>query len=334
MKAVLKSLEKFDDEDFKSFSAANTKVPDSLVPTVFDWVPEELNRDDEYVLGIDEAGRGPVLGPMVYSAAWCRLDKHQSVRDDIGANDSKQLKEIDRERMLKSIDSSNWVAYTGQVLPPSYISSSMLARRKYNLNQMSHDTAIAMINRAIDHHKFKIKEVYVDTVGKAETYQEKLQNLFPRLHISVESKADATYPIVGAASIVAKVTRDHLVHNWQHLESGIDSAIPTGSGYPGDPKTKAWLHSNLDQVFGLPGFARISWQTSQDIIAKNCIAVKWEDEEEEEGEEEDGKSQSKLRAGSKRSKQEVAKAVPKRKSQFFRENKLSRADLTNFMKAF
>jgi len=52
---------------------------------------------------------------MVYSAAFCKIEQHQDVRDKIGANDSKQLKEIDRERMLKSIDRSNWVGYTGNV---------------------------------------------------------------------------------------------------------------------------------------------------------------------------------------------------------------------------
>ena len=157
------------------------------------------------------------------------------------------------------------------VLPPAWISAGMLGRRKYNLNLMSHDTAIAMIRRVIDVHKVNVKEgkhskhnplidfsilVYVDTVGKAEFYEEKLSKEFPRLRIKVESKADATYPIVGAASIVAKVSRDHFIHNWCHLEDGIDTNQETGSGYPGDPKSKKWLRDHLDQVFGLPSFAR------------------------------------------------------------------------------
>ena len=79
------------------------------------------------------------------------------MRDDIGANDSKQLEEIDRERMLKSIDKSGWIGYTGVVLPPAYISKSMLRRIKYNLNEMSHDTAISMIRRALDHHGVNVK---------------------------------------------------------------------------------------------------------------------------------------------------------------------------------
>ena len=111
MEAVMKSLEKFDTEEFHADSAANVKVTDTLVPKIFDWIPEDLDKTAEYVLGIDEAGRGPVLGPMVYSAALCRIERHEEVRSEIGANDSKQLKEIERERMLKSIDKSGRLFY-------------------------------------------------------------------------------------------------------------------------------------------------------------------------------------------------------------------------------
>jgi len=281
-------------------------------------------------LGIDEAGRGPVLGPMVYSAAFCKLNSHQEVRDDIGANDSKQLKEIDRERMLKSIEKSNWIGYTGVVLPPAWISAGMLGRRKYNLNLMSHDTAISMIRRVIDVHKVNVKEVYVDTVGKAEFYEEKLSKEFPRLLIKVESKADATYPIVGAASIVAKVTRDHFIQNWRHLEDGIDSESPTGSGYPGDPKSKQWLRDHIDPVFGLPSFARLSWGTSQELMAKNCLQVEWEDQEDE-----DEEKQKKLKAGSKRGEANLQVEQKKgRKSAFFRANKIARTNFQDFLTAF
>ena len=66
-----------------------------------------------------------------------------------------------------------------------------------------------------------------------------------------------------------------LVHNWPHLEPGIDSELETGSGYPGDPKTKNWLRQNTNKVFGLPSFARISWETSQKIMRKWTFSNIW-----------------------------------------------------------
>ncbi|CAG5094263.1 Oidioi.mRNA.OKI2018_I69.XSR.g13400.t1.cds [Oikopleura dioica] len=314
-------LEALDDEDFIPESGSNTQVADSLELQLFDFVPDGLDKSEEYCLGIDEAGRGPVNGPMVYSAAFCVISEHQKVRDDIGANDSKQLEEIDRERMLKSIDKCKWVGYTGVVLPPAYISKSMLRRAKYNLNEMSHDTAISMIRRVLDHHKVNVKEVFVDTVGKPEKYQEKLLRFFPQLSIRVESKADATYPIVGAASIVAKVTRDKLVHNWDHVEPAVDKSIEVGSGYPGDPKTKNWIRQHLDHVFGLPTYARLSWGTATEAMAKNCAEVEWEHEFENEEEEANQKARKR---GIDR---EVVGAGPTRKCAFFRENNIHRVSL-------
>ena len=139
-----------------------------------------------------------------------------------------------------------------------------------------------------------------------------------------------------------------LVHNWPHLEPGIDAELETGSGYPGDPKTKNWLKENTNKVFGLPSFARISWETSQKIMRKstfswsenffmkifsgeNCLNVKWADHLAIE--EEESKSGKQQKIGSKR-EAEPAKKVKKRSAAMFSDQKLARTDLTAFFKAF
>jgi ribonuclease H2 subunit A len=69
-------------------------------------------------------------------------------------------------------------------------------------------------------------------VGSAEKYQAKLSLLFPDIDITVAKKADSLYPVVSAASICAKVTRDALLHSWKFLEN-VDVDRNFGSGYPG-----------------------------------------------------------------------------------------------------
>lgn len=68
-------------------------------------------------------------------------------------------------------------------------------------------------------------QVYIDTVGDAERYAEKLQRIFPDLAFTVCPKADALYPVVSAASIVAKVSRDHALEACQQVRAWMDGWI-------------------------------------------------------------------------------------------------------------
>ena len=123
----------------------------------------------------------------------------------MGFMDSKQLSEETRERLWRDIkEADDFLGWIVAILSPQDISGHMLGRMNYNLNAMSHDCAISLVERVLA-LGVQLTELYVDTVGREEEYQEKLQGLFPQLKVTVTSKADVKFPIVSAASICAKV---------------------------------------------------------------------------------------------------------------------------------
>jgi ribonuclease H2 subunit A len=126
-----------------------------------------------------------------------------------------------------------------------------------------------------------VKELYVDTVGLPQTYQDKLSKIFPGMKIQVAKKADSLFPIVSAASICAKVTRDVELMTWQFKEEecGIEIGKKLGSGYPGDEITKTWLKEHFDPVFGFPSIVRYSWQTVKTMFEESGVKVIWGDED-------------------------------------------------------
>ncbi|EDO37978.1 predicted protein [Nematostella vectensis] len=189
--------------DFEEFKKDNSKncIIKSKIP--------EIARNEPCCVGIDEAGRGPVLGPMVYGICYCPLSKAEELKTT-GFADSKTLTEEEREALFKEL-SENCHGYMGwviDILTPNFLSNCMLQRTKCSLNEVSHNSAIGLIRLLLD-SGVKVQEVYVDTVGPAEKYQDKLQKIFPEQKIVVTPKADAKFPVVSAASVCAKGT--HLV---------------------------------------------------------------------------------------------------------------------------
>ncbi|XP_010591588.1 ribonuclease H2 subunit A isoform X6 [Loxodonta africana] len=188
-------------------------------------------RKEPCVLGVDEAGRGPVLGPMVYAICYCPLSRLADL-EALKVADSKTLSESERDRLFaKMKEDRDFVGWALDVLSPNLISTSMLGRVKYNLNSLSHDTAAGLVQYALD-RSVKVTQVFVDTVGLPEKYQERLQQRFPGIEVTVKAKADALYPVVSAASICAKVARDQAVRSWQFVEKLQDVDADYGSGYP------------------------------------------------------------------------------------------------------
>ncbi|KAF7277778.1 hypothetical protein GWI33_009198 [Rhynchophorus ferrugineus] len=220
----------------------------------------DLCKEYPCILGIDEAGRGPVLGPMVYGTAFIPINE-QTLLETLECADSKALTEEKRDVIFEKIcENHNKLGWGVEIIAPNTICNSMLSRSKYSLNQVSMDAAIGLIKAALAQN-VKIEHVYVDTVGKPEKYQQYLKTIFPNLKITVAKKADSTYPVVSAAK-------------------GIEVS-EFGSGYPGDPITKKFLSNHCEPVFGYPQLVRFSWSTASTLLKDIAYHIECEEDDGE-----------------------------------------------------
>ena len=205
--------------------------------------------DQTFIGGIDEAGRGPVLGDMVYCLALQPVDYEWPEN----TNDSKQLTAESREAILKDLK----INYFLVSIPASYISEHML--NGTSLNEIALLATTMLLDRVKD---LKVECIYVDTLGHAKHHQVRLENI-TKHKVVVESKADTKYKPVMGASICAKVYRDSLIGEGM------------GSGYPGDPNTILYL-DNIHKIFGYSEIVRFSWKTTKDRTKK--LNIKFENE--------------------------------------------------------
>ena len=218
--------------------------------------PDEL-KGVELEMGIDEAGRGPVLGSMVYCGSIAKLGYKWPKEID----DSKKLTPEKRSEYLKKLMELP-VGFVVRILSAEEIDGKRLRPRSINLNELSHNAAFEMVQTFLDAGA-KIRKIFVDTVGPADKYEDKFNNAF-RKHgviVKVSQKADSLFKCVGAASICAKVTRDNILSSFNFVEKGVNCDQEFGSGYPGDPITVSWLKKNLHPFFGFPSVVRFSWET-------------------------------------------------------------------------
>ena len=202
------------------------------------------------VCGIDEAGRGPVIGPLVIAGA-CLSKKELYQLERIGVKDSKLLSPSQRKKLFFQI-SSILSSYEILTIQPSEVDAAVFANEKgLNLNWLEAQKTALIINKL--HPQKAIVDCPSTNIPAYTTY---LRNHLEdkRIQLLCEHKADATYVICAAASILAKVTRDEEVEKIKK-ELGIDF----GSGYPSDPKTVAFLQKYWNKY----EFFRKSWSSWQ-----------------------------------------------------------------------
>ncbi len=199
--------------------------------------------------GIDEAGKGCIVGPLV--VAGVSIEKRSVDRlVDLGVKDSKLLQPKKRATLYGEIKNVCKVVYYH--ITPQEIDDYVKKGKKYR--KLNYLEAIYMA-KVVD--RLNASRVYVDSPDtNPRRFSEEVTKMIDSNSLIVaEHYADRNYPVVGAASIIAKVERDAAVAKLR-LEYG-----EFGSGYPSDPKTIAFLREWVNARNTVPSFTRSSWKS-------------------------------------------------------------------------
>ncbi len=201
------------------------------------------------VAGVDEAGRGCFIGPLVIAGASFDEDVLPKL-SEIGVKDSKKLTPQKRENLAPQISElASDVRYFE--LSPRAIDS--VVNRSVKLRRLNYLEAAAMASVV---RRLAPDEVYIDASDvDDERYGETILRLLrQKPRIISEHKADANYPVVGAASILAKVRRDAIVAAYREEYGDFNS------GYPSDDVAQQWLYAWYREHRSWPDIVRKSWE--------------------------------------------------------------------------
>jgi len=200
-------------------------------------------------IGADEAGKGPVLGPMVAAAVRAPADAVPA-----GVDDSKRLAPARRSELAGRLRDTAAVDVGVAVVPPARIDDSETDMN--SLTVAAQVEAVAAVAAVDDTVTVDAGDVDADRFGRRVA-----QGVDAAVTVRSEHRADERHPRVAAASIVAKVERD------DRIEALADAYGDVGSGYPSDERTRAFLAEYVDTHGELPACARASWSTCSDVLA-------------------------------------------------------------------
>jgi len=205
------------------------------------------------ILGIDDAGRGPVIGPMVLAGVLINKDTEKEFVE-LGVKDSKMLLPKKREALAKLIKEKS-VSWFHVIISVDEIDD--VNKDKMNLNDRE-AVAAAMIINKLNKKKENIKVIIDCPSVNVKSWKEYLERFLvgrANLEIACEHKADVNHIIVGAASILAKTIRDGEI---EKIKKSI--GVDFGSGYAADPVTRKFIYTSYD-TYKDKGIFRESWGT-------------------------------------------------------------------------
>lgn len=197
------------------------------------------------ICGIDEAGRGSLLGPLVIGCLIIGDDRIDRL-EELGVKDSKMLSRRRRSILYKEISKLAYKIIIKKI-SPEVIDNN-------NLNKLELDAIMSMLKMV------KIDEIYIDSFDrKPKRLEERLRDkLDYNAKIHAEHKADINNIVVSAASIIAKIQRDIEINKLRVYGE-------IGSGYPSDKHTVEFVRRWMEEHKSYPVFARSRWKTMNKI---------------------------------------------------------------------
>jgi len=206
------------------------------------------------IVGVDDAGRGSIIGPLVIAGVLFNEEDLPRLKE-LGVRDSKVLSPSRREKLAEEIRKLA-LKYHVIRLQPAEIDKVVETKRKlHKLNRLEAQTMAKVIEI------LKPDIAYVDASDVLpERFKHHILECLPfSIQVISEHKADAKYPIVSAASIIAKVERDKAI---AELTSKYGEL---GCGYPTDPQTLEFLEDWMKKHKKYPDFVRQSWKPAKKL---------------------------------------------------------------------
>jgi ribonuclease HII len=204
------------------------------------------------IAGVDDAGRGPVIGPLTIAGVLVEeKDLPKLIR--MGVKDSKLLSPSRRDTLAASIKEMVTGYHVLKLWPHEIDRIVEKAGRLRRLNRLEAQT----MARVIEILKPEIAYVDASDVSEERFKEHIIECLSIEVKIISKHKADRDFPIVGAASIIAKVERD------EEIKQLKESYGDFGSGYPTDLKTVKFLEECIEKSGEYPDFVRRSWKPAK-----------------------------------------------------------------------
>lgn len=201
------------------------------------------------VCGVDDAGRGSLLGPLVIAGVLIEKSKIKKLKE-MGIKDSKKLSPRVRENLYQKILEYVDSYYVARI-SPKIIDRSV---KNHKLNHLEAKYMAKVIS------KLKPTISYVDCCDvNTVRFGKEVSKFLNNEKVKSYHHADNRFVIVSAASIIAKVNRDKEI-------SKLHKNFDCGSGYPSDTKTTQFVEQHFKKYKEIPHFVRMSWQPVQNLL--------------------------------------------------------------------